>query len=156
MKFLAVAAVLGMTSMIPSVAAACPDWQYQGQANLGSLSGSYLYSPRQWSVIAGGNVDLGRCAAPGFGYVISQPDFEFQFQNDQGYGRLEISVQADCDTVLLVNDAYGNWHFNDDANGSLQPQVDIYGAASGTYDVWVGTYGSGTCNARLELESWHS
>lgn len=156
MKTLAVLAALATASMIPSVAAACPDWQYQGRANLGALSGSYLYSPRQWTVIAGGNVDLGRCAAPGFGYVVSEPDFEFSFQNDRGYGRLEISVQADCDTVLLVNDANGNWHFNDDANGTLQPQVDVYGAPSGVYDVWVGTYGVSTCNARLELESWNS
>lgn len=156
MKPLALVAALGIAGMIPAAAVACPDWQYSGVSNLGGLSGSYLYTPRQWTVVAGGNVDLGSCSAPGFGYVISQPDFEFSFQNDQGYGRLEISVQGDCDTVLLVNDANGNWHFNDDANGSLQPQVDVYGAPSGTYDVWVGTYNGSTCNARLELESWNS
>ena len=155
MKALIAAAALAFAGLAPLAASACPDWQYAGVSNLGGLSGSYLYTPRHWNVVAGGNVDLGRCSAPGFGYVISQPDFEFTFQNDQGYGRLEISVQANCDTVLLVNDANGNWHFNDDTNG-LQPQVDVYGAPSGVYDVWVGTYGGSTCNATLELETWNS
>ncbi|MEL6953829.1 MAG: hypothetical protein AAFN09_12715 [Pseudomonadota bacterium] len=152
-KLLAVAAVLSSGFMaVP--AAACPDWQYSGRSNLGTLGGQFLYTPRYWSVVAGGNVNLANCAAPGTGYVISQPDFEFTFNNDGGYNRLELSVQASCDTVLLVNDANGNWHFNDDTNG-LQPQVNVFGAPSGVYDVWIGTYGSGNCQASLELETWY-
>ncbi|MEM6608033.1 MAG: hypothetical protein AAF689_05585 [Pseudomonadota bacterium] len=152
---IAAGATLAASFMIPDAAEACPDWQYAGRANLGTLSGSYLYTPRYWNVVAGGNVDLGRCNAPGVGYVVSDPDFEFSFQNDRGYGRLEISVNGNCDTVLLVNDANGTWHFNDDANGSLNPVVNVYGAPSGTYDVWVGTYGPNTCNAQIELETWN-
>ncbi|MBF9035996.1 peptidase S1 [Rhodobacterales bacterium HKCCE2091] len=152
---LAAAALAGAGQFVtPDTAEACPQWQLSGRANLGVLGGGYLYSPRHWNVVAGGSTNLSYCGLGGFGYVVDQPDFEFQFQNDGNYGRLEISVNGYCDTVLLVNDAYGNWHFNDDHNG-LNPQVDIWGPASGTYDVWVGTYGTGTCNATLELETWN-
>lgn len=152
-KLLALFAVLASAYTV-TPAAACPDWQYTGRANLGYLSGEYLYQPRFYNVTAGGNINLQNCAAPGVGWVISQPDFEFNFNNDNNYNRLEISVQSSCDTVLLVNDANGNWHFNDDANG-VQPRIDVYGAPTGTYDVWVGTYGSGSCPASLELETWY-
>ena len=63
-KLLAVAAVLASGFMaVP--AAACPDWQYSGRSNLGTLGGQFLYTPRYWSVVAGGNVNLANCAAPG-------------------------------------------------------------------------------------------
>ena len=153
-KILAVACV-AVASLITATANACPDWQHPGRANLGTLSGSYLYTPRYWNVTAGGNNNLANCNAPGRGYVVSDPDFEFVFQNDRNYGRLEISVQGQCDTVLLVNDANGRWHFNDDHNG-LQPLINIYGPPSGTYDVWVGTYGPSTCSAQIELETWNN
>lgn len=155
MKALMVMAALAAASILPTTASACPAWQNAGREYLGSLSGSFLYTPRFYGVIAGGNQNLSGCNVPGVGYVISDPDFEFDFQNDGGYGRLEISVHGDCDTVLLVNDAYGNWHFNDDTNG-FQPVVNIFGAPSGTYDVWVGTYGPNTCSAEIELETWNS
>ncbi|MEM9317898.1 MAG: hypothetical protein AAGA70_02710 [Pseudomonadota bacterium] len=156
MKTLMFLAGLALASLLPAVASACPAWQNPGVSNLGGLNGSYLYTPRFWNVTAGGNVNLANCNVPGVGYVISNPDFEFNFQNDGGYGRLEISVSSSCDTVLLVNDANGQWHFNDDANGGLQSEINVYGAPSGTYDVWVGTYDPQTCAAQLELETWNS
>ena len=43
----------------------------------------------------------------------------------------------------VVNDANGNWICNDDANG-LNPAVEINNPAAGQYDIWVGSYSSGT------------
>lgn len=152
--FSALAAAV-MSLIGASAAQACPDWRYEGRRNLGTLSGSYLYTPRVWNVVAGGDQNLRNCSAPGVGWVVSDPDFQFNFHNDGGYRRLEFEVVGDCDTTLLVNDASGNWHFNDDGRGNLQPRLNV-NAQSGTYDVWVGTYGQRNCNARIEIETWNN
>ena len=145
-------ALVGLTA---SAASACPNWQLDGRQNLGNLTGSYLFTPRSWNVQAGGGYNLANCQAPGSGWVIAEPDFQFNFQNDGGYGRLEFEVFGNCDTVLLINDANGRWHFNDDGSG-LDPVINIMNPPNGTYDVWVGTYGQTTCPAQIEIESWSS
>jgi hypothetical protein len=72
----------------------------------------------------------------------------------QSRGRaLEFRVQGTCDTVLLVNGATAQWYFNDDDNGS-DPRIRIANAPSGQYDIWVGTFGTQTCNAQLIVESF--
>jgi hypothetical protein len=65
----------------------------------------------------------------------------------QSYGRLEIEVNSSCDTTLLVRDAYGQWHFDDDSGGNLTPELNLRNMAglNGRIDVWVGTYGNATC-----------
>lgn len=140
-----------------AAAAACPTVT-QGRASY-STSGDYLYSPRSYNVIAGGEQNLRNCGFNHSGYVISQPDFSFYTSNMGGYGRLEIEVtSASCDTVLLVNSANGSWYFNDDGAGNLRPRVNLYGASNtqGRIDVWVSTFGPSTCNAVLEMETWYN
>lgn len=103
-KILAAAAILLGTT---GLAAACPAWQNAG-VQTGYTTGQDLYSPNSYSVVAGGNQSLRNCGWNHSGYVISRPDFEFQIDGLHQYGRLEIRAIGSCDTVLLVNDAYGN------------------------------------------------
>lgn len=149
-------AVAGLVLALSAGSAlACPNINLRENANLGTLTGSFLYTERSYGVVAGGTVNLSRCGFSGAsGFVISNPDFQFRFQNDGGYRRLEIGVVGQCDTVLLVNDATGQWHFNDDTNG-LDPIVNVFGAPSGVYDVWIGTFGSSNCRASLTVETWY-
>lgn len=151
-KLFAVIAVV-LVGFTASAASACPDWRLDGRTSLGTLTGSYLSAPRSWNVQAGGNNNLTNCEAPGNGWVISDPDFELSFQNDGGYGRLAFAVVGNCDTVLLINDANGQWHFNDDSAG-LNPAVTITNPPNGIYDVWVGTYGTTTCPAQIEIATY--
>jgi len=114
-----------------------------------------FYLVRSYSVIAGGNLNLSNYGSiPGNGYVAAAPDFELSFNN---YNVRDIEFRAEgCDTVLLINDPSGNWRHDDDGgtgNGSL---LRYTAAASGTYDIWVGTYGSSNCNATLEIETFNS
>lgn len=105
------------------------------------------------NVMAGGNVDLSACAtAPGHGWIIQAPDFDLSLSGNMPGQSLTLQVNGSCDTVLLVNDAQGRWHYNDDAGGSLQAALTIPNAPNGIYDIWVGTYGSATCPATLTLE----
>jgi hypothetical protein len=151
MKRLVTAAffLLGLTG----VAAACPNVQMAGVQNY-YTTGQDLWSPNSYNVIAGGNQQLRNCGFNNTGWVISQPDFEFRLDGLESYNRLNIRVNANCDTVLLVNDATGRWYFNDDGGQGLNASMDIMGARSGVYDIWVGTYHSGTCSATLTLETF--
>lgn len=137
-------AALGLSA---GMAQACPDWSQVGQQL--SFQGG---APASFPVVAGGENDLAGCPMPGNGYVATRPDFDLDFQNANG-GALQISIDAQCDSVLLVNDAAGNWHFNDDdsENQTLNSRVVIPNAPSGAYDIWVGTYGPSTCQSNMTL-----
>lgn len=138
-----------------SIAAmACPDYAQMG--NTHTLTGEDLYSPQDYTVIAGGDQSLSECGHGYAGHVISSPDFSFNLSGTGAYDRLEIEVtSADCDTVLLVNAAKGTWFFDDDTNGNL-PVVNLTGTehTEGRVDVWVGTYGTDYCEATLQMETW--
>ena len=49
-----------------------------------------------------------------------------------------------------MNAPDGRWYCNDDANG-LNPQVWWSNPMSGQYDIWIGTYGSGSGMASSTL-----
>lgn len=133
-------------------AQACPDYNVPG-AGL-NFTAESVWIPQTVGVIAGGNINLGACGSvPGVGYVVQNPDFTMQY-NDLDMGRaLEIRIIAGCDTVLLVNSPDGQWHFNDDDNG-LNAGMRFNNAMGGQYDIWVGTLGSGSCDATMTVESF--
>ena len=56
---------------------------------------------------------------------------------------LFISVLADADTTLVINDPSGRWVCDDDGAGALNPGVHFDNPEAGVYDIWVGTYWSG-------------
>lgn len=135
-------------SFAATTAHACPDWSQTGQ----QIDFSSNVAPQTLPVVAGGSNDLSGCPMPGNGFVATTPDFDLNFSNPAG-GALEISVTAQCDSVLLVNDAAGQWHFNDDDTQSqtLNSRLVIENAPAGAYDIWVGTYGPDTCQSTMTL-----
>ncbi len=134
-------------------AAACPDWRMTG-APL-SYTADDLWVPQSTGVVAGGNVSISSCpGVPGNGYVITQPDFDLSFTDNSAQRDLELRVQGTCDTILLVNDANGQWHFDDDSGGEFNPRLRLLAAPAGSYDIWVGTYGPSTCQSTLTLETF--
>ena len=106
-----------------------------------------------YSLTAMGGADLFNCIGipGGRGYAPQAPQYSFFLSGMSGY-ELDLSVQADCDTVMVVNSADATWYFDDDSGGgSLNPALRIPGGAGleGRLDVWVGTYGGGSCPATL-------
>jgi hypothetical protein len=74
---------------------------------------------------------------------------DYQAEGDR---TLELSVEATCDTVLLVNAGPDIWYFDDDAGGNEQPLVTVANAPAGAYDIWVGGFFRPTgCDATLIL-----
>ncbi|PQO22031.1 hypothetical protein C2I36_15205 [Rhodobacteraceae bacterium WD3A24] len=134
-------------------AGVCPDWSLSGSSVRYGAEG--LWTPRSFGVTAGGGTNLGNCGnIPGRGWVGAAPDFELDFFENNARRDLEFRTQGSCDTVLLVNDASGQWHFNDDGGSSLNASMRLSNAATGTYDIWVGTYGSSNCSTTLVMETF--
>ncbi|MFT6147164.1 MAG: hypothetical protein ACJAZO_002568 [Myxococcota bacterium] len=109
-----------------------------------SLVGGFEPDPHRVTVLAGGGTDVDEipnipssCA----GHIAAdRPDFRLNFT--PGSAPLRFASCADTDTTLVINDASGNWHCDDDSEGS-NPVVTLNSPPSGQYDIWVGTYGDG-------------
>jgi hypothetical protein len=131
----------------------CPDWQLNGIFL--NQDADTAWVPQSFQVMAGGALNHGQCATiEGYGYMTAAPNFTINY-DDRAMGRdLEFRVDGSCDTVLLINDATAQWHFNDDEDGTLNPRLRLAAAGTGVYDVWVGTFGSNTCQATLTIETF--
>jgi hypothetical protein len=146
----ACAATLVLETFPASVlSATCPDWSLGG-AELRLAGGQAV----ERSVVAGGpvNLFLDDCGTSGHGHVAEAPDFSLYFDGQNSGAALTIGVQAQCDTVLLVNDPGTGWSFNDD-HVSFDPQITFQAAREGRYDIWVGTYGDALCEAVMTVAS---
>jgi hypothetical protein len=151
-KVLLIAALCGA----PAAASACPDWSLGG-AEL-AYAGAQVFTPQSVAVIAGGDQDLAACALPGVrgqtGRVMSQPDFTVTLVRMGDYSAVEFRVDSECDSVLLVNTAGGDWVYDDDGAGNLDARVRLSKPADGQYDVWIGTFDGAYCDAQLIVESF--
>lgn len=134
-------------------AAACPDFTQSAVASY-STTGSDLFMPEIYAVRAGGQYSLQNCGLiDGTGYFIEQPDFSFNLSEMASY-RLEVSVVSDCDSALLINTSSGQWMYDDDGNGNLDPKIAIARPGDGRIDVWIGTYDGEFCDAELKMETF--
>lgn len=109
-----------------------------------SLSAGFMPDPKVIRVTSGGNLNVSRMGYGSGcrGYATSTPDAIVNYTGSSSSNFLRFYVQASGDTTLVINDATGTWHCNDDSVG-LNPMVSITNAPSGQYDVWVGSYQSG-------------
>jgi serine protease Do len=114
------------------------------QANFGvhRIQGGFTPDPKRINVVSGGNINVanlghGNCN----GFATRQPDAIVHYSNPAGF--LRFFVVAQGDTTLVVNDPNSNWVCNDDAVGT-NPMVDMNRPAAGQYDIWIGSYESGS------------
>ncbi len=137
----------------PQPAGGCPTFNMSGQQL--TLTGQQLYSPQAYSVQAGGGTPVSNCNIGAGGYANAAPHYTFFLSGMEEY-RLAIDVDSQCDSTLIVNAANGQWFYDDDSNGNLDPRMDLRGAnlLNGRVDVWVGTFGGGACPATLNMETW--
>lgn len=153
-KGLAMAVGGAALSLAASAASAqqCPDWQLGGIPI--TTDAQVAWVPQQYPMFAGGGLDLAQCSSvPGHGRITAAPNFSLSY-DALGMGRdLELRVESDCDTTMLINDSSAQWHYNDDTNG-LQPAIRLSNAQNGRYDIWVGTFGSTACAATLIAETF--
>lgn len=96
-------------------------------------------------VVSGGDVNVAYIGktindSECVGFITPESSFRFVWS---GSGNLRIFFVPDDgegDTMLVVNDAYGNWYCNDDSFDSRHPAIDITDMAEGVYNIWVGSH----------------
>lgn len=121
------------------------------RANFGThrLAAGFTPDPTMINITSGGNLNVStmRLGAGCTGFATAQPDAILNWSGSSSF--LRMYFQGSGDTALVINDASGNWHCNDDTAG-LNPQVDIRNPPAGQYDIWVTSYRGGE-NIRGQL-----
>lgn len=133
---------LAASTMLAAGAASAQDISAEPTYGTQNLSAGFLPDPVEISLAAGGSVEAsvegqGSCA----GFHADAPDVDLNYE--AGGMPLYIYVEADADTTLLVNQPDGSWICNDDTIG-LNPVIAIPAPQSGLYNIYVGTYDSGS------------
>ena len=149
MKTMICALALGAAMAIPGVALA----QNAGlTANYGeiSLRSGFTPDPYRVSMAAGGSIDAYAdtpLPAACVGNITDAPDFEVTYS--AGGLPLVFRTVSSRDTTLIINGPDGSWSCDDDGFGDGDAEVRFNRPQSGTYDIWVGTFGGGTAPATL-------
>lgn len=142
-SILALLTVAGVTSV-----ASAQNYGAQPLYGTVTLSAGFMPDPNITQVQAGGSDSVSglNLAAPAGdscrGHInAAAPDVRLNFSGSGGF--LRVGVRAQSDTTLVINMPDGSWRCADDTFG-LNPALDFQNAPSGQYDIWVGTYSSGS------------
>ena len=121
-------------------------------ANFGEirLSAGFTPDPHRVNLTAGGSIDAytdtdlpGACV----GDISNAPDYEVTY--NAGSLPLVFRTRSSTDTTLIINGPDGRWYCDDDSWGDGDAEVRFNRPASGTYDIWIGTFSGGTASAAL-------
>jgi hypothetical protein len=93
---------------------------------------------------SGGTGDVSYVGRSCSGLANQAPDLRITFGGG-GAALLRLYfIASSGDTTMVVNDPYGNFYCVDDSFGTVNPTIDFNNPAGGSYDVWIGSYASGT------------
>lgn len=146
-------AVAGIAAASPAMAQ--PDRSADPISGTIVLEGGFQPDPHIISLRAGGRESASDVGSHCRGFVSTSPDVRLRF--DPGSLPLIISVASRADTTLVINDPNGNWHCNDDGGQGSNPSIRFNNPRGGTYEIWVGTYQSGSTQpARLHISETDS
>jgi hypothetical protein len=118
---------------------------YTASPNYGAanLSAGFTPDPYHVGITAGGNVDVAYLGSACSGYASAAPDLRLNYSGG-GASLVRIYYIGNQDSTLIVNDPYGNFYCVDDSFGTVHPTIDFNNPAGGSYDIWVGSYASGS------------
>ncbi|QXT39251.1 trypsin-like serine peptidase [Gymnodinialimonas ceratoperidinii] len=140
MRHLTLAALLISAPFSPALA---QDPALNSTFGILNLQAGFSNDPNSVYLLAGGHMQRSFTdAASGDvcrGYFAEAPDFRVVYDATNG-DDFSITAESYDDPVLLVNGPDGRWYCNDDTFG-LDSAVTFEAPQSGTYDIWVGTYG---------------
>ncbi len=129
------------------LAASAQQLNVQGTPNYGArnIAPGFTPDPMSIAIVSGGTINVTALGHGGDcqGFATAQPDFNFTLTGVSQFLRVFVDAGNE-DTTLVINKPDGSWACNDDANGGRNPVVDFSGAPRGLYNVWVGSYQTGT------------
>jgi len=114
-----------------------------GSTGFGDAS---IPDPYSIDLIGGGSVDVSSLflGPDCTGFAATPPDFRIDYTGSVSRLRVFFVASDGSNPTLIINTAGGNWFCNNDdpLSGTTNPMVEFSPPQTGTYDVWVGTYGS--------------
>jgi hypothetical protein len=132
---------------------------YNANPNYGThnLTTGFTPDPYVVPLRAGGNLAAQNLSSSCRGYITDAPDVRLNFQGGSNLP-LIISVASGADTTLVVNGPDGQWYCDDDGGvNGMNPSVRFNSPQTGRYEVWVGTYSSGSTQpAQLNISELYS
>jgi hypothetical protein len=138
-KILISAAVIALCG---ASAASAQTWQRSSAFGGVTLEAGFSPDPHSVNLTAGGSISASQRFTNCQGYIADAPDYSVRF--DGGVLPLTVSADSDIDTTLIINGPQGNWFCDDDGGEGLNPAYTFENPQSGRYDIWVGTYSSGS------------
>jgi hypothetical protein len=141
-------AALALVAVAPSAASA-QRLDVSGRPNYGerSIAPGFTPDPIAVNVTSGGSLNVASMGlgADCTGFATAAPDFNFRLTGTSSFLRIFVEAGSE-DTTLIVNRADSSWVCNDDVDGdrNRNPMVDLRNAGPGLYNVWIGSYQSGT------------
>jgi len=141
MSFKTIAAAALIAASTAGIAVA-QDWSLNPTFGSVSLNGGFTPDPYTVAITAGGTIDATQVFDRCRGMIANAPDFRLQF--NPGSLPLTIGAQSNTDTTIVINAPDGQWYCDDDSGGNLNPSVTFGSPQAGQYDIWIGTYGSGS------------
>lgn len=118
------------------------NWRLQPHFGTVDLAAGFMPDPHTVQIVPGGDIDLSSVfktiGIHANGYISDAPDLDLNYEAGNFPLKFRV-VGGDIDTILLINDPSGTWHYDDDTYG-LDPEIVFEQPASGMYNIWVGTY----------------
>ncbi|HKK31867.1 MAG TPA: hypothetical protein VKA18_15890 [Alphaproteobacteria bacterium] len=109
--------------------------------------------------VGGATTNLVNCPGiSGIGHFYANPTYTLDLSGmTDDFWRFQVHTRGDCDTGLVVQDAAGNLHFDDDSGNDFNARVRLFDMAdlNGRINIWVGTYWGDTCDdVDLVIRVW--
>ena len=92
---------------------------------------------------SGGSVDVSYLGGGCTGFATSAPDFSVNYTAG-AFPTLRFYFVGSGDSTMIINGANGQFACNDDSFGTLNPTIDFNSPVSGRYDIWIGSFASGS------------
>lgn len=127
------------SSAPPSTDATRLDYTLDPDYGAITLEAGFIPDPHTVEMVSGGPVAVSYLGDGCSGFASAQPDLEVRYTKGD-FDTLRFYFTGDGDTTLIINGPTGEYVCRDDANGTLDPRIDFDDPASGTYDIWVGSY----------------
>lgn len=147
-KSLTALATVAMLALL-SPAATAQDSSLRAHSGTVTLNAGFTPDPYSFNVTAGGGVNGANLPGSCTGMISDAPDVEVTYR--AGSFPLAFRSISSNDTTLIINGPDGRWYCDDDSYGDGDAQVLFSRPQSGTYDIWVGTYGGGTASATVQV-----